>query len=83
MSYTTLKANIQNFVEDDSTELSNSIDTIIAQAEEMVFQRLPNLPCFRKVTTGNLVVGTFDYTVATARMIRQASITDSSGNFVY
>ena len=83
MSYTTLVANIQNFVEDDSTELSNSIDTIIAQAEEMVFQRLPNLPCFRQVTTGNLVIGTFEYTVATARMIRQASVTDASGNVNY
>ena len=83
MSYTTLVANIQNFVEDDSTELSNSIDTIIAQAEEMVFQRLPNLPCFRNVTTGNLVVGTFEYTVPSARMIRQASVTDASGNVNY
>jgi hypothetical protein len=83
MSYTTLKTNIQNFVEDDSTELTNSIDTIIAQAEEMVFQRLPNLPCFRNVTTGNLVVGTSDYTVASARMIRQFSVTDSSSNVNY
>ena len=83
MSYTTLKANIRNFVEDDSTELTASIDVIIAQAEEMVFQRLPNLPCFRKVTTGNFVIGTFDYTVATARMIRQVSVTDSSSNVNY
>ena len=83
MSYTTLKANIQNFMEDDSTELTASIDVIIAQAEEMVFQRLPNLPCFRKVTTGNLVIGTFEYTVASARMIRQVSVTDSSSNVNY
>jgi hypothetical protein len=83
MSYTTLKANIQNFVEDDSTELTASIDVIIAQAEEMVFQRLPNLPCFRKVTTGNLVIGTFEYTVASARMIRQVSVTDSSSDVNY
>ena len=83
MSYTTLKANIQNFMEDDSTELTASIDVIIAQAEEMVFQRLPNLPCFRQVTTGNLVIGTFDYTVASARMIRQVSVTDSSSNVNY
>ena len=83
MSYTTLKANIQNFMEDDSTELTASIDTIIAQAEEMVFQRLANLPCFRKITTANLVIGTFDYTVASARMIRQVSITDSSSNVNY
>ena len=83
MSYTTLKANIQNFMEDDSTELTASIDTIIAQAEEMVFQRLANLPCFRKITTANLVIGTFDYTVASARMIRQVSVTDSSSNVNY
>ena len=83
MSYTTLVANIQNFMEDDSTELTASIDTIIAQAEEMVFQRLANLPCFRKITTANLVIGTFDYTVASARMIRQVSVTDSNGNVIY
>ena len=83
MSYTTLKANIQNFLEDDSTELTASIDVIIAQAEEMVFQRLPNLPCFRKVTTGNLVIGTFEYTVASSRMIRQVSVIDSSSNVNY
>ena len=83
MSYTTLVANIQNFMEDDSTELTASIDTIIAQAEEMVFQRLANLPCFRKITTANLVIGTFDYTVASARMIRQFSVTDSSSNVNY
>jgi len=83
MSYTTLKANIVNFMEDDSTELTASIDVIIAQAEEMVYQRLANLPCFRKITTANLVVGTFDYTVALARMIRQVSVTDSNGNVIY
>ena len=44
----------------------------------MIFQRLPNLPCFRQQSTGNLVIGTADYTVATARMIRQFSVTSSS-----
>jgi hypothetical protein len=78
MNYTELVSNIQNFLEDDSTELSNSIPTIITQAERMIFQRLPNLPCFRQITTGTLSVGTFDYTVATARMIRQVSVTSSS-----
>jgi hypothetical protein len=43
MNYTTLVANIQDFLEDDSTELTNSIDQIIDQAETMIFQRLPNL----------------------------------------
>ena len=78
MNYTELVSNIQNFLEDDSTELSNSIPTIITQAESMIFQRLPNLPCFRQQSTGNLVIGTADYTVATARMIRQFSVTSSS-----
>ena len=82
MNYTQLVANIQNFMEDDSTELSNSIDQIIAQAEEMIFQRLPSLPCYRRNTTGSLVIGTADYDVADARMIRQVSITNS-GNVEY
>ena len=83
MNYATLVSNIQNYMEDDSTELSNSINDIIAQAEEMVFQRLPSLPCFRQLTTGSLVIGTFDYTVANARMIRQVSITDSDSNISF
>ena len=86
MSYTTLKANIQNYLENDSSELVASIDVIIAQAEEMVFQRLPNLPCFRNSFTGTLVVGQADYTPTTGtpsiRMIRQVSITSSS-NVIY
>ena len=86
MSYTTLKANIQNYLENDSSELVDSIDVIIAQAEEMVFQRLPNLPCFRNSFTGTLVVGQADYTPTTGTpsiiMIRQVSITSSS-NVIY
>ena len=78
MNYTTLVANIQNFLEDDSTELTASIDQIIGQAEDMIFQRLPNLPCFRLTTSASMVAGTFDYTVASARMIRQVSVTVSS-----
>ena len=78
MNYTTLVANIQNFLEDDSTELTASIDQIIGQAEDMIFQRLPNLPCFRLTTSASMVAGTFDYTVASARMIRQVSVIISS-----
>jgi hypothetical protein len=78
MNYTTLVANIQNFLEDDSTELTASIDQIIGQAEDMIFQRLPNLPCFRLTTSANMVAGTFEYTVASARMIRQVSVIISS-----
>jgi hypothetical protein len=78
MNYTTLVANIQNFLEDDSTELQASVDEIIAQAEDMIFQRLPNLPCFRQTTSANLVAGTNDYVVTSARMIRQVSVISSN-----
>ena len=82
MSYTTLKTKIQNFIENDGSEFVASIDDIIAQAEAMVLQRLPNLPCFRNTFTGTLITNTSDYTIANARMIRQVCITDSS-NKVY
>ena len=78
MNYTQLVANIQNFLEDDSSELQTSIDQIIDQAEVMIFQRLPNLPCFRKTVTGSMVAGTADYTVPSARMIRQVSVISSN-----
>ncbi len=78
MNYTQLVANIQNFLEDDSAELQASIDQIIEQAEAMIFQRLPNLPCFRKTTTGNMSIGTSDYTIPSARMIRQVYIISSN-----
>jgi hypothetical protein len=78
VNYTQLKANIENFLEDDSTELQASVDEIIAQAEDMIFQRLPNLPCFRNTTSANLVAGTNDYVVASARMIRQVSVISSN-----
>ena len=79
MNYTTLVANIQNFLEDDSTELAASIDQIIEQAEAMIFQRLPNLPCFRQTSSAaNLVAGTTNYVVPTARMIRQVSVISSN-----
>tara|TARA_R100001510_G_C7653712_1_gene212083 strand:+ start:1046 stop:1669 length:624 start_codon:yes stop_codon:yes gene_type:complete len=78
MNYSTLVTNIKNFMEDDSTEFDSSINTIIAQAEEMIFQRLPSLPCFRSTATGTLVVGTSDYVIPAARMIRNFSVTASS-----
>ncbi|MDC3296052.1 hypothetical protein OAU55_00200 [Candidatus Pelagibacter sp.] len=89
MNYTTLKTNIQNFLEDDSTELTASIDQIIAQAEDMIFQRLPNLPCFRHSTKihglsdSSLTAGTSNYIVNGARMIRQVAILNSSNDLVY
>ena len=78
MNYTTLVANIQDFLEDDSSELQASIDQIINQAEVMIFQRLPNLPCYRNTATENMVAGTADYTVPSARMIRQVSVISSN-----
>ena len=79
MNYTTLKASIQNFLEDDSAELVASIDKIIAQAEDIIFQRLPNLPCFRQTSSAaNLVAGTADYVVPSARMIRQVSVVSTN-----
>jgi hypothetical protein len=44
----------------------------------MIFQRLPNLPCYRNTVTGNMVAGTADYTVPSARMIRQVSVISSN-----
>jgi hypothetical protein len=78
MNYTQLVANIENFLEDNSAELTTSIDQIIAQAEEMIFQRLPNLPCFRNNTSAALVQGTSEYVVPSARMIRQVSVVTSN-----
>tara|TARA_R110000765_G_scaffold157544_6_gene260889 strand:+ start:163 stop:789 length:627 start_codon:yes stop_codon:yes gene_type:complete len=83
MNYSSLVTQIKNFLEDDSTEFATSIDSIIVQAEEMIFQRLPNLPCFRKIHTGNLVQSQSDYAIAGARMIRQVSITHSGGSIYY
>ena len=80
MNYTQLVANVENFLEDNSAELTTSIDQIIAQAEEMIFQRLPNLPCFRKNTSAALVQGTSEYVVPSARMIRQVSVVTSNVN---
>jgi hypothetical protein len=78
MNYTQLVANVENFLEDNSAELTTSIDQIIEQAEEMIFQRLPNLPCFRKNTSAALVQGTSEYVVPSARMIRQVSVVTSN-----
>ena len=83
MNYTNLLANIQNFLEDDSSEFSASIPEIITQAENMIFSRLPNLPCYRKELTGNFVIGTKEYDVPNARMIRQISVTKANSDVFY
>jgi hypothetical protein len=83
MNYTSLVTNIKNFIEDDSAEFEASIPEIITQAESMIFGRLPNLPCYRKNLTGNLIVGTKEYSVIGARMIRQVAVTKADSNVIY
>ena len=83
MNYTNLVTNIQNFLEDDGTELSASIPEIITQAENMIFARLPNLPCYRRQITGNFVIGTKEYDVSGARMIRQIAVTKANSDVIY
>jgi len=83
MNYTELLVNIQNFLEDNGTELSTSLPEIITQAENMIFARLPNLPCYRKQKTGNFIIGTKEYDVVNARMIRQIAVTEASGDVTY
>jgi len=83
MNYTNLVTNIQNYLEDDGTEFAASIPTIISQAESMIFARLPNLPCYRKKQSGNLVIGTKEYDVSGARMIRQVSVTKADSDVVF
>jgi hypothetical protein len=83
MNYTSLVSNIQNFMEDDSTEFQNSIPDIITQAESMIFSRLPSLPCYRQKQSGNLVIGTAEYAVANARMIRQVSVTKADSDVIF
>ena len=73
MNYTNLVVDIQNFMEDDSTEFQNSIPDIITQAEAMIFSRLPSLPCYRQSAILTFTDGEADYLVPNARMIRQVS----------
>ena len=83
MNFTQLETNIKNFIEDDGTEFSTSIPEIIKQAENMIFARLPNLPCYRKTLTGNFVIGTNEYDVANARMIRQVAVTKANNDVIF
>ena len=50
MNFVTLVSDIQSFMEDDGTEFVAAIPTIITQAEEIIFQRLPNLRMIRQVS---------------------------------
>ena len=83
MNYTNLLANIQNFLEDDSAEFTASIPEIITQAESMIFSKVASLPCYRKEVTGNFVIGTKEYDVPNARMIRQIAITKANSDVIY
>ena len=51
-TYATLTSNIQAFLEDDSTEVSNSLDTIIGLGEEKLLKDLQPLVA-RKIGTGS------------------------------
>ena len=46
----------------------------------MIFQRLPNLPCFRQSVTKNLSTAQPEYTIANARMIRQVAYVTNSAS---
>lgn len=83
MNFTQLEANIKNFLEDDGSEFDTSIPEIITQAENMIFSKLPNLPCYRKEITGNFVIGTKEYNVLNARMIRQIAVTLADSDVIY
>jgi hypothetical protein len=83
MNYTELVTNIQNFMEDDGTEFTTSIPEIITQAENMIFARLPNLPCYRQTLSGNFSIGTNEYDVVNARMIRQVAVTKANSDVIY
>ena len=77
MNYADLTVNILRFLEDDSEELVESVPQIIKQAEEIIFQRIPNLPCYRK-TSVMRTSPIAEYTVGNSRMIRQVYITNES-----
>ena len=83
MNFTQLETNIKNFLEDDGTEFTASIPEIIKQAENMIFARLPNLPCYRKTLSGNFVIGQKEYDVANARMIRQIAVTKANSDVIF
>ena len=55
MNFTQLKTNIQNFIEDDSTELDTSIPEIIKQAESMIFLQ----DCLICLVTGKQILVIF------------------------
>ena len=83
MNFTQLETNIKNFIEDDGTEFSTSIPEIIKQAENMIFARLPNLPCYRQTLSANFVIGQKEYDVANARMIRQVAVTKTNSDVIF
>lgn len=56
-TYTTLRDAIQDWAEDDSTEFTDALDTLIALAESRLARDL-NLDLFRTSDTGTMVQGT-------------------------
>ena len=83
-SYTEIVTFIQEYHEDDSAELLTSIPKMIAQAEDRIFNDVPNLIAFRSKETGTLTSGTstLALTATDARELKTMSITVSS-NMVF
>ena len=77
-TYTTLKETIQDWTEDDSTELSNELDNIIGMAELRIY-READLNVFRKEATAVMTSGSpylakpSDYVVDRALYITSSS----------
>lgn len=56
-TYSTLKSDIQEWIENTDTELSTNLDTICGNAQRMVYRDM-KLAAHNKVSTGNFVIGT-------------------------
>tara|TARA_R110000824_G_scaffold2970_14_gene13619 strand:- start:2838 stop:3467 length:630 start_codon:yes stop_codon:yes gene_type:complete len=79
-TYNEIVTFIQNYHEDDSTELSTEIPNLISLAEDRIFQDVPKLISFRSIETGSLSSGvnTVELAATLAREIRDVSILDGT-----
>ena len=74
MNYSELKAILNNFTEDDSGEFSNSIDTMVDLAEDMIYQRFSYLPCYKRSISAFMNRGTNIANFSSVRIIRNVSV---------
>ena len=82
-TYTTLKAALQDFVEDDSTEYASAIDNIILLAEDRVLRDL-DLDIFDTTATTSFSAATATLTKPTGFISERAlHYTDANGDFQY